>query len=67
MNTESLAAWWDQLLQDPGAIWTQLTERFQSMGTRVDGSDASAELIVMLAGAFILGFLFCWSQRKKRR
>ena len=67
MNKEELTALWEQLIQDPGSIWTQLTERFQAMGTRINGSDASAELITLLAGAFILGFLFCHVQGKAKR
>lgn len=67
MNTENLSALWEQLLQDPGTVWTQLSERFQAMSARLDGSDASIELIIMLAGAFILGFLFCSSGRSKAK
>lgn len=34
-----------------------------------DLKDASLELIIMLAGAFLLGCLFCWalSARKRKR
>ena len=67
MNIDTLSSWWEQLMQDPGAVWTQLTERFQLMSTRLDGSDASIELIIMLVGAFILGFLFCSSGRSKTK
>ncbi len=67
MNTEKLGALWEQLLQDPSAIWAQLQTQFQAMSTRLGGSDASAELVVLLAGAFILGFLFCHVQGKAKR
>ena len=67
MNTEKLTALWEQLMQDPGAVWMQLTEHLQAMSTRIDGSDASAELTTLLAGAFILGFLFCHVQGKTKR
>ncbi len=66
MNTEKLTALWEQLLQDPGAVWTQLTERFQAMSTRLDGSNASLELVILLAGAFILGFWFCSAKGKPK-
>ena len=66
MNTEELKALWEQLLKNPEAVWAQTQERFNAMSTRIDASDASMELIIMLAGAFILGFLFCAVQGKKR-
>ena len=67
MNTEKLTALWEQLVQDPGSIWGQQTQHFQAMSTRIDGSSASAELTILLAGAFILGFLFCHVQGKAKR
>ena len=66
MNTDELKALWEQLIQNPEAVWTQALERFNAMSTRIDASDASMELIIMLAGAFILGFMFCSVQGKKR-
>lgn len=56
MNKEELIALWDQLVQ-----------RFEAMSTRPDSSDASIELITMLAVSFILGFLFCYVQSKAKR
>lgn len=67
MSIEELTAQWEQLVQDPGATWTQLTERFQAMSTRLDGSNASFELITMLVVAFILGFLFCQVLGRSKR
>jgi len=66
MNTEALKVLWEQLIQTPEAVWAQVLERFNTMSARIDASDASMELIIMLAGSFILGFLFCAVQGKKR-
>ncbi|MEZ5477794.1 MAG: hypothetical protein R3E95_10015 [Thiolinea sp.] len=45
-------------------MWEDILDRFVSMSTRQDPGDASLELIVILAVAFILGFLFCYVQGK---
>lgn len=37
---------------------------FENITSRVDMSDASLELAIMLAVALILGFLFCYLQSK---
>ena len=41
---------------------------FEQAATKThDLKDASVELIIMLAGAFLLGCLFCWALSAKKR
>ncbi|MGB0847658.1 MAG: hypothetical protein ACPGSM_13085 [Thiolinea sp.] len=52
--------------EELNALWEQLVQRFEAMSTRLDSSDASIELITMLAVSFLLGFLFCYVQGKSK-
>ena len=45
-------------------MWEQIQQLFQQFSTRYDATNASVELIIMLAMSFLLGFLFCYVQSK---
>ena len=47
-------------------MWDEIVRRFEAMSTRYDSTNASAELITILAVSFILGFLFCYVQSKSK-
>jgi hypothetical protein len=47
-------------------LWGKLSSQFEFMSTRTNTGDATAELVIILAVAFILGFLFCYVQGKSR-
>lgn len=40
---------------------------FENITTRYDMSSASLDVIIMLAGAFLLGFLFCYFRSRAQQ